>query len=71
MTLRKWVLLVLFVLGFMWVMVYYPEPILRSYCPVASLLLIFAGAYGLWTARLVDEFGVEFKRLCQKGGRRF
>ena len=61
MTLRGWVLLILFVLAFLWFAMHYPELIRQYYCPIAGLLVICGGIYSLWTGRLVDEFGYEIK----------
>ena len=61
MTLRGWVLLFLFVLGFLWLSMQYPELIRRYYCPIAGLLVICGGIYSSWTGRLVDEFGYQIR----------
>jgi hypothetical protein len=57
MSFNKWVLVILFALGFL----YFIEPIARYSCQVVSILAILGGAYGLWTGRMVGEYGIELK----------
>lgn len=57
MTFTKWILLLLFVLGFL----YFIEPIARYHCPVALVFVILGGIYMLWTGRMVFSYGTEYE----------
>jgi hypothetical protein len=61
MTPKKWFVVVLSVVAFLWALVHYPISTARTLFALAGLMIMFGGVYGLWTGRLVDEFGIEIK----------
>jgi hypothetical protein len=62
MTLTKWVLLILFVVGYFFLLAHlepFREAISQYGCQVVSVIVILGGAYGLWSGRMIGEYGIQ------------